>query len=208
MSWAAALGGIGTQLAGTILTNRANKKMAERQMAFQAGMSSTAHQREVADLRAAGLNPILSAGGSGASSPGGASATMENPTSGAAGTIMQAKQLKQQAQLMKQQIESQRVANKKVKEEIKDIRLTRPARIAQTRVESEAAISKANLAKMAADASSNTKGLFDYLQSGDLGGKIYDLKEEYLPKIINKFKRFMGISSKSKKKNKRGTGSW
>lgn len=66
-------------LKGQREANAMNMQLAREQMSFQERMSSTAHQREVADLRAANLNPVLSAKYGGASTPSGAMATMVNP---------------------------------------------------------------------------------------------------------------------------------
>lgn len=73
---------------GGVASGIFNWASAKSNQSFQAEQSSTAHQREVNDLKAAGLNPVLSAGGSGSSTPVGAVARADNPAAGLSENMM------------------------------------------------------------------------------------------------------------------------
>jgi len=111
----------GLNYLGAQAANRANKKMAREQMAFQQEssreqmgfqerMSNTAYQRSMQDMRQAGLNPILAYNLGGASSPSGAqsagaTAQMQNELGSAVSSAQESRRLEYELKNMKKQNE-------------------------------------------------------------------------------------------------------
>jgi len=129
--------GAGISYLGGRSQNVASAQAAQRQMDFQEEMSGTSYQRQIADLKAAGINPMLVSRLGGASTPAGAMPQFVNPGfqagqifSGMQSSAASAKQAETAETLSVPQMRQIDASVEKIKEETKNVpiegqRLTR-----------------------------------------------------------------------------------
>lgn len=113
--------GAGVQVYGTERTNAMNKALAEKQMRFQERMSSTAYQRGMADMKKAGLNPMLAYSQGGASAPTGTMATMENPFEGVSERLVNSASFLNQSRQVSADIQQKKTSSSVNKETAKSV---------------------------------------------------------------------------------------
>lgn len=122
----------------------------KQQMDFQREMSNTAYQRSMADMRKAGLNPMLAYSKGGASTPSGAFAPASDILTPAVSTAMAKTRLNAEVENMQQTNENLKKQNANLEAENKRINATTGLTVADTRIKNElwqVAIAEAKKAK-------------------------------------------------------------
>ena len=159
----------GASLLGGVLQNSSAKSIATNNNATAIELANTAHQREVKDLLAAGLNPMLSAGGSGSPTPSMQAAPVSNVVSPAISSALAVASAKAQLENMKETNENIRAdtnlknaMNEKAFYETVNSQLQQPLIAAQAR----AATNSARSSAVQADADEFMGSLTKELQAG------------------------------------------
>jgi len=105
---ASALAAGGGQLLGGMYSNWMAGAESKRARQFSERMAGSAWQRQMVDMRLAGVNPAVAFSHGGAAMPSAPTASFDNPVGGAVGSAVQAAGMRKQLELLDAQIEKTR----------------------------------------------------------------------------------------------------